>query len=173
MHELCHPHDPPTTRRGFARQRDVRERESILRGNIVELTRWTSNLGFSLPETAELLHLAPRTLRDWYGDFRIETPPIHLLGRPTLRSALTERTEVLDVLKELGPTTSVATLRDCFPWMPRAELEDLLKRYRRAWQKRYRAAYAALEASRRGLGHRLQRSAVSHRRSLSLPLGGA
>jgi transposase InsO family protein len=140
MHELCHPHDPPCTSRGFARQRDVRERESTLRGHLVELTRWTSNLGFSLPETAHLLNLSPRTLRDWYADFRIEIPRIQLLGRPTLRSALTERTEVLDVLKELGPATSVATLRDCFPRMPRAELEDLLKRYRRVWRKRYLAA---------------------------------
>jgi hypothetical protein len=99
LHDLCHPHDPPTTRRGYARQRLPREREAILRRNVAELTRWTSNLGLSLPETANLLHLAPRTLRDWYGDLRMETPRIHLLGRPTLRSAWEDRTAVIDVLK--------------------------------------------------------------------------
>jgi transposase InsO family protein len=137
LHELCHPHDPPSTRRGYARQRSARERESILRGNIASLTRWTLNLGLSLPETADLLHLAPRTLRHWYEDFRSEAPRIHLLGRRTLRAPLADRTEVLDVLDELGPATSVATLRTCFPSMPRAELEDLVKRYRRVWRKRH------------------------------------
>jgi transposase InsO family protein len=150
LNEICHPSDPPSTRRGYARQRLAREREAILRGNIVELTDWTSNLGFSLPETANLLHLSPRTLRDWYADCRIELPRIHLLGRPTLRSSLEDRTAVLDVLNELGPTTSVATLRECFPGMPRAELEDLLRRYRHVWQKRYHAAPHTLHWTRVG-----------------------
>lgn len=139
LHELCHPNDRPTTRRGFARQHLARERERILRGNVAELTRWTLNLGFSLPETANRLNLSPRTLRDWCADFRIEIPRIHLLGRPTLRSPLEDRTEAIDVLKELGPATSVATLRECFPWMPRVEVEDLVKRYRRVCRKRYSA----------------------------------
>jgi transposase InsO family protein len=137
MHEYVHPYDPPSTRRGYARQCLARECEWNLRGNIVDLTRWTLNLGLSLPETAGLLHLAPRTLRHWYHDFRIKAPPMILLGRPTLRSPLAKRTEVLDVLDELGPATSVATLRDCFPLMPRAELADLVKRYRCVWRKRH------------------------------------
>ena len=150
LRELSHPHEPPTTRRGFARQRVTRERESSLRGNVVELTRWTQNLGLSLPQTAHLLHLSPRTLRDWYGDFRIEMPRIHLLGRPTLRSSLADRTAVLDVLKELGPATSVATLRDCFPQMPRVELDDLVRRYRRVWQIRNQHAPYTLRWQRIG-----------------------
>ena len=150
FHELCHPHDPPTTRRGFARQRVTRERESILRGNVVELTRWTSTFGLSLPQTAELLHLSPRTLRDWTNDCRIDIPHIHLLGRPTSRSCLEDRTEVLDVLNELGPATSVATLRECFPLMPRAELEDLVKRYRRVWRHRHQHAPYTLHWQRVG-----------------------
>jgi hypothetical protein len=70
-------------------------------------------------------------------DFRGDAPRIHLLGRPTLRSSRADRTEVLDILDELGPATSAATLQDCFPSMPRAELEDLLKRYRRVWRNRH------------------------------------
>jgi transposase InsO family protein len=145
LHELCHPNDPPILRRGFVRQRLARERESLLRSHIVGLTRWTLNLGLSLPETADLLHLAPRTLRHWYEGFRNEAPGIHCLGRPTLRSCRTDRTEVLDVLQELGPATSVATLRDCFPAMPRAELEDLVSRYRRVWRQRHQHAPHRLE----------------------------
>jgi transposase InsO family protein len=150
FYELCNSHNPPTTRRGYARQRSVREREHALRSNLVDLTRWTSNLGLSLPETADLLHLAPRTLRHWYHDFRNTAPRIHLLGRPTLRSSRAERTEVLDVLDELGPATSVATLRDCFPSMPRAELEDLVKRYRRVWRKRHQHVLHCLHWQRSG-----------------------
>jgi transposase InsO family protein len=147
LHEICHPHDPPSTRRGYARQRLTRERESILRGHIVGLTRWTLNLGLSLPETADLLHLAPRTLRHWYKDknFLRAVPRIHLLGRPTLRSSRADRKEVLEVLEELGPATSVATLCDCFPMMSHAELEDLVMRYRRVWRHRHQHAPYCLE----------------------------
>lgn len=137
LHQFCQPHNPPSTRRGYARQRSAREREHALRSNLVDLTRWTSNLGLSLPETADLLHLAPRTLRHWFDVLGNAQPRLHLLGRPTLRSSRSDRTEVLDVLDELGPATSLATLRTCFPSMPRAELEDLLKRYRRVWRKRH------------------------------------
>ena len=31
-----------------------REREELLRGNVIELTRWTLNQGLSLPETANV-----------------------------------------------------------------------------------------------------------------------
>jgi transposase InsO family protein len=150
LHELCNSHNPPTTRRGYTRQRSAREREHVLRSNLVDLTRWTLDLGLSLPETADLLHLAPRTLRDWYADFRSEAPRIHLLGRPTLRSSRADRTEVLDVLDELGPATSVATLREGFPSMPRAELEDLVKRYRRVWRQRHQSVLHCLHWQRPG-----------------------
>ena len=83
LHELCHPHDPPRMRRGYARQCPARQRESILRGNVIAFTRWTSTLGLSLPDTADLLHLSPRTLRDWHTDHRMPMPRFHLLGRPT------------------------------------------------------------------------------------------
>jgi transposase InsO family protein len=150
LHEICHPRDPLPTRRGLPRQRLARERELNLRGNIVELTHWTLDLGLSLPDTADLLHLTPRTLRHWCDSFRIKAPSIHARGRPTRRSSRANRTEVLDVLKELGPATSVATLGDCFPWMPRAELEDLVKRYRRVWHRRYQTAPNTLHWQRVG-----------------------
>ena len=140
----------PSPRRGYARQGAAREREATLRSHVVELTRWTATLGLSLPEVANRLHLAPRTLRDWYADVRIAMPGNHRLGRPTLRSSREDRSDVLDVLKELGPAASVATLRDCFPEMPRVELADLLQRSRRVWQKRYQAAPAALSWERVG-----------------------
>jgi transposase InsO family protein len=144
LHEFVHPQVPPRKRRGYARQRLQRERETILRGNVVELTRWTLNLGLTLPEAAELLHLAPRTLRHWCDQFPAAAARIHRLGRRTLRSALDNRTEVLDVLNELGPATSLATLRDCFPKISRAELDDLVKRYRHVWRQRHQQVVNSL-----------------------------
>jgi transposase InsO family protein len=137
LQTFCDPHQPSSTRRGYARQRLTREREHTLRAHIAELTHWTTGLGLSLPQTAGLLNLAPRTLYHWCDDFCVDMPHIHLLGRPTLRSPRADRMNVLAVLDELGPATSVATLRDCFPAMPRAELDDLLKRYRAVWRKRH------------------------------------
>jgi hypothetical protein len=47
-----------------------------------------------------------------------------------------ERNEVIELLDELGPGTGVPTLHTCFPSMARAELDDILKRYRSLWSLR-------------------------------------
>ena len=60
---------------------------------------------------------------------------VHVLGRPLLRASVEERNQVIDLLDELGPATGLPTLRDCFPALARAELADLLRRYRRVWKK--------------------------------------
>jgi transposase InsO family protein len=62
------------------------------------------------------------------------------LGRRVIRSPRDERRDVLAVIDELGPATGLPTLRDCFPFMARAELEDLLRRYRRVWRLRHHHA---------------------------------
>jgi transposase InsO family protein len=59
------------------------------------------------------------------------------LGRPVTRSARQQRNAVLAVLAEVGPALGLPTLRQSFPDMHRAELEDLLRRYRRFWRRRY------------------------------------
>jgi transposase InsO family protein len=59
------------------------------------------------------------------------------LGRPRLRAPREVRNEVIALLDELGPGTGVPTLRACFPTLARAELEDLVRRYRRVWRKRH------------------------------------
>jgi transposase InsO family protein len=127
-------------RRGFARQRPRREVEATLRANIVAFHDWTTDLGLTRQQTAELLKLEPRTLRQWQYDSRAQLLSAKALGRPTLRSSRQDRNEVLAVLDELGPRTGLPTLQACFPNLPRAELEDLLCRYRRVWRKRHQHA---------------------------------
>ena len=124
------------SRRGWG-QRPQRQREQILRANVVDIQHWTREQGLSALEAAACLGLAPRTLRQWQLDAQTEMLRIQPLGRPLLRSSRQDRNEVIEVLQELGPATGVPTLKDCFPSMPRAELEDVLQRYRRIWRIRH------------------------------------
>ena len=91
-------------------------------------------------EAADFLQMSTRTLRHWRQHFRVTALPLHALGRPVLRSSRQQRNEVIDLLRLLGPHTSLATLRGCFADIPRAELDNLLARYRRVWRQRYQEA---------------------------------
>jgi hypothetical protein len=146
LKELCQSRvEPPDDRRrGPASQLPERRREDALRGNVAQLADDLHEQGRSFLDISDLLGLAKRTLRSWCADFRDgladDTPRCVPLGRPAIRSPRDERSAVLAVLDELGPATGLPTLRECFPFMPRAELEDLLRRYRRVWRRRYHYA---------------------------------
>lgn len=127
---------PVCHRRGPAKQRPRRERQRRLRHDLVDFARWTDTLGLSLPQTADILMLAPRTLRQWRLDLTNAARPILPLGRPTLRSPYADRNDVLAIIDDLGPRVGVAELKACCPHMSRAELTDLLLRYRRVWRAR-------------------------------------
>jgi transposase InsO family protein len=131
-------------RRGFARQMAQRQREQVLRSHLVVFSDSTSEIGWTLQETAELLKLSPRTLRQWQGDCRRAAMQVLALGRPCQRSSPQQRNEVIGLLDELGPALGVPTLEDCFPGMPRAELADIVHRYRRVWRKRHHQALRIL-----------------------------
>ena len=93
-------------------------------------------MGWSQKETAAVLGLAPRTLRHW--ELRLQRrAEAAMLGRPVLLAPRPQRQAVLELLEELGPAVGLPTLSDCFPQMLRAELEDLLRRYRRLLRRRY------------------------------------
>jgi transposase InsO family protein len=100
---------------------DVRGSAANVAGNIIEK-------GYTLDQAAAFLHLCPRTLRQWQADCRRDLLHVHLLGRPLARASVSDRNLVIDLLDELGPATGVPTLT-------RAELDDILKRYRRVWHK--------------------------------------
>jgi len=110
-----------------------------LRGHLVDFCRWTAARGWTLPETAARLDLAPRTLRHWQHGGRAAQRAA-ALGRPTARAPRLERQAVLEILEELGPGVGVPTLRACCPTLARAELADFLRRYRRVWRRRHREA---------------------------------
>jgi transposase InsO family protein len=126
---------PP--RRGLAGQRPQRALEQQARLHVVDFSNWTQARGWTLGDTAAILDLSERSLRDWRQRLHGGAVPLQALGRPLLRSPCAARNEVLDLLQELGPATSLATLRACFPALPPAELHDLLVRYRRVLRRRY------------------------------------
>ncbi|HEY7077970.1 MAG TPA: hypothetical protein VH418_21480 [Solirubrobacteraceae bacterium] len=95
-------------------------------------------VGYTTTEIADLLHVTARTLRQWR---RAGTPAgdsIRLLGRPANRSIPEHRNAVIHYLDLYGPGIGLPPLREAFPTMARAELDDLLTRYRRAWRHRHR-----------------------------------
>jgi len=151
LSELCQPpaaRPAPTTppavagqpfsQRGFRHQRWQRQREHDLRNRLVDFHHWTARQGLTLPQTASLLDLAPRTLRQWCQDASALAWPAPPLGRPALRPSRHDRNAVIELLDELGPAAGVPTLQACFPAIARAELTELLQRYRRIWRLRHR-----------------------------------
>jgi transposase InsO family protein len=140
LRDLCRAPAPDLSvfrRRGVARQRSQRQQEHDVRSRVVALAQWTGNLGWTCGEIAERLQLSPRTLRQWQADLRCQRLRPQPLGRPTCRSSTGQRNAVLALLDEWGPALGVPALQASFPWMARAELDDLLRRYRRVWRKRH------------------------------------
>jgi transposase InsO family protein len=95
-------------------------------------------VGYTTTEIAELLHVTARTLRQWRHDDTPAGDAIRLIGRPAGRSAPGQRNAVIHYLDRYGPGVGLPPLREAFPTMTRAELDDLLHRYRRVWRARHR-----------------------------------
>jgi transposase InsO family protein len=135
------------TRRGFGQQ-PRRRLEHELRSRIVTFCASLDEQGYTLGQKADLLNLSSRTLRQWQYNFEAQArqapSPLILLGRPVHHASVAERNTVIELLHELGPATGLPTLRASFPDMLRAELEDLLRRYRRVWRRRYHEAMHVL-----------------------------
>jgi transposase InsO family protein len=125
----------PAQRHGAAEQQPERERERTVRRRVVEAARGLFDLGWLWRDVADFFRVAGRTLRHWCHELFDHVCP---LGRPRQRSSREARNEVIHFLDELGPGVGVPTLRECFPAMSRAELDELLKRYRRVWRERHR-----------------------------------
>ena len=151
VHQLCSPpapkplalHRDDFVRRGDDWQRSQRQREHDLRRNVVALaSSWNKRHGLTYRQSAVSLDLKARTLRRWLAEDRAarqQAPSLRplSLGRPVRRSPCSKRRAVLTLLMEMGLGTGVPTLCACFPNMPRAELDDILRRARHVCRHRY------------------------------------
>ena len=127
------PEGPP--RRGFAGQRLEREQEQVVRRHVVDVSRRLVEQGWTWSETSGLLGLPARTLRDWRLDLARPDRRTLPLGRPILGATREQRNEVIHFIHEFGAGIGLRTLREGFPRLSCAELEDILRRYRRVWRK--------------------------------------
>ncbi len=98
--------------------------------------------GWRWNRVARLLAVSARTLRRWCR-VPINSAPVPM-GRPVHRSGQAAREEVIRLLDERGPHLGVPSLRVCFPLMRRAELAELVRRYRRVWRARHRVPLRVL-----------------------------
>jgi len=142
------PEGPP--RRGFAGQRVEREQDQLVRRHIVEGGQRLVDQGWRWVNIAATLGMALRTLRDWRFDVKRDFLEARALGRPTLDASREERNQVIRHIDELGPSIGLPSLRLEFPSLARAELDDILARYRRVWQKLNRQPIHVLHWTRPG-----------------------
>lgn len=139
---------PP--RRGFAGQRADREQEQTVRRHVVELSTRIVEQGWTLDQAAQLLNLAPRTVRHWQHAFARQQLVAHPLGRPIFSATRQQRNDVFQSIDELGPGIGLSTLREMFPDVARAELDDLLRRYRHIWRQLHQQSIHVLHWTRPG-----------------------
>ena len=125
---------PAEHRRGSAWQQPRRQLEQQVRDEGAAFRHWVAAHGLNRVEAADCLGIAARTLRAWEQRPHAAAPP---RGRPVLRSERGARTTVLELLASVGPGAGLAVLAGQFPDLPKAELGDLLKRYRRVWACRH------------------------------------
>jgi hypothetical protein len=109
--------------------------ECQLRQAVLHLAERLGERDWHRPAIAARVGLSARTLRLWQQQQRWGSLRVLALGRPTLRSPREQRQRVLELLSWLGPGLGLPSLRACFPAVSRAELADLLARYRRCWRR--------------------------------------
>jgi transposase InsO family protein len=114
-----------------------RELERQVRLDVLDFRQFTATHGLTRIETAAWLGISERTLRQWEYDWRVDGLPAERRGRPLARSSREARQAVLDWIEDVGPGIGVPSLQGHFTAMPRAELQDLLRRYRELWRKQH------------------------------------
>ena len=151
---LAKPKQPttplPPCRRGAACQHQRREAEHHGRQRILAFYDEVAQTGASRSEAARWLGIAPRTLCHWSHQRRSGRLKARPRGRKARRSPRTLRNQVVRLLWKTGPHLGVPSLQAAFPSMPRSELADMLRRFRRVWRYRNRQPVHHLKWHRPG-----------------------
>ena len=130
---------PAARRLGRLHQRlQDRRRQDQVRQHAVTVAGEIITAGYTQWETARWFRITSRTLRQWRHDDDHGQSTAPLAGRPAARSGRGPRNSVIHYLDLYGPGVGLRHLHEAFPDMSRAELDDLLTRYRRVWRHRHR-----------------------------------
>jgi transposase InsO family protein len=136
-------------RRQIQRQHiDRRVAEQSARCQVVAACQDVATRGVPVIQVTRQLTLSERTVRRWRqaGDALLTAP----CGRPPQCASREDRNRVYRFLKERGASTPLAAVRAAFPHLRRADLADLLRRFRRLARRRAQRYQSRLEWRRPG-----------------------
>lgn len=117
------------------RQLPQRQREQNARRRATE---FSNHWGRSTSQAARGLSIRRRTLAHWRSRERDGEWTCRLRGRPCKESSYEKRHTVLEVIEDVGPHVGLPSLRGLFKNMPRCELSDLQRDYRRHYREQNR-----------------------------------
>lgn len=135
----------PRCARGLTMQHDQRRNERETRKAAMAFSRWAGRRLGSECEAARRLGIAPATLRQWRVDWKDpkKRKPNRRGPRERRPDGLT-RMALLVVFYIMGPGVGVPTVQELFPRVPRAAIENLLRRYRKMSSRRRRRMMRSL-----------------------------
>ena len=144
--------------RGAAAQQPRRDLEKVVRLRAVQCADQLTDSGCSQREAAQRLAVNERTLRHWDAsrelpaDLRDACPlfAAPLRGRPLVQAQPTQQQAIFSWLDSVGPGVGVPTLRTRFDGLTRAELDNLVKDYRRRWRAQHTRLLHVLNWQRPG-----------------------
>lgn len=116
--------------RVFNAQRPRREAEAVARKEAVKVARWASSNGEKIVDVARAVGVSPRTLRHWRSEWKRDRLSPRMRGRRAVSLDYKTRTDILEVLKLMGPRVGMPTLQPIFPDVPRSALQNMLDRFR-------------------------------------------
>lgn len=123
----------PGQRLGPIGQQPRRQLEEVVRLRAAQFAAQQIERGCSQCQAARCLAVKARTLRSWMMARPGNAPPASL-GRPLTPSGAAQQQALISWLDSIGPGVGMPTLRTRFTDLARAELDSLLKDYRRAWR---------------------------------------
>jgi len=144
---------PPARQRrhGSASQGPGRRAERIARRGAVAFSRWARRRGLSRSRIAAMLGRPIRTLSRWCRQWSTGRLTPRARGRPARCADVGRRNEVIATLGALGPGTGTPTCQGLFPDLSRRQVEDLVRRFKRADRRRRRRNLAHLQWRRPGM----------------------
>ncbi|MCI0657638.1 MAG: hypothetical protein L0170_11285, partial [Acidobacteria bacterium] len=137
-------------RRGVRRQRRSRLAERTARVSAVTFARWGGSQGLSRQEAARRLSISPAVLGRWNRRWRVDRLGLRPRGRRSVELDRDALRGILSAFALMGPHASVSALRELFPEVPRAALEETLRRARSLMFRRLAWCLHALQWTRSG-----------------------
>ena len=122
--------------------------EQSARCGVVDACRAVQARGVPVVHVTRCLSLSERTARRWRHN-RPAWPPARR-GRRAYWASREERNQIYQFLRQRGASTSLAAVRAAFPQVRRADLSDLVRRFRRVQRRRAERHRSRLEWKRPG-----------------------